>query len=200
MIEVVGGKAVAIYALVGVLLFFVGYLIYRKKRLETVGDCIAVNWLKPVFRWGSAICVAILAAALVAGVNSKASRTQMMILALMGAVISGAVAFFIAQMFLAKSFKVFEKRRITECVGVVAVSLLLVAGISMDAVGIEKKIPDVGELKAVYMCADESIMADEPEKMKELIALHKNIIDAKDGLLKASQSKKDEGESPRVEF
>ena len=70
----------------------------------------------------------------------------------------------------------------------------------MDAVGIEKKIPDVGELKAVYMCADESIMADEPEKMKELIALHKNIIDAKDGLLKASQSKKDEGESPRVEF
>ena len=50
------------------------------------------------------------------------------------------------------------------------------------------------------MCADESIMADEPEKMKELIALHKNIIDAKDGLLKASQSKKDEGESPRVEF
>ena len=90
-----------------------------------------------------------------------------MILALMGAVISGAVAFFIAQMFLAKSFKVFEKRRITECVGVVAVSLLLVAGISMDAVGIEKKIPDVSELKAVYMCADESIMADEPEKMKE---------------------------------
>ena len=70
----------------------------------------------------------------------------------------------------------------------------------MDAVGIEKKIPDVGELKAVYMCADESIMADEPEKMKELIALHKNIIDAKDGLLKASQSKKDEAESPRVEF
>lgn len=200
LIEVVGGKAVAIYALVGVLLFFVGYLIYRKKRLETVGDCIAVGWLKPVFRWGSAICVAILAAALVAGVNSKASRTQMMILALMGAVISGAVAFFIAQMFLAKSFKVFERRRITECVGVVAVSLLLVAGISMDAVGIEKKIPDVGELKAVYMCADESIMADEPEKMKELIALHKNIIDAKDGLLKASQSKKDEGESPRVEF
>lgn len=200
LIEVVGGKAVAIYALVGVLLFFVGYLIYRKKRLETVGDCIAVGWLKPVFRWGSAICVAILAAALVAGVNSKASRTQMMILALLGAVISGAVAFFIAQMFLAKSFKVFEKRRITECVGVVAVSLLLVAGISMDAVGIEKKIPDVGELKAVYMCADESIMADEPEKMKELIALHKNIIDAKDGLLKASQSKKDEGESPRVEF
>ncbi len=30
LIEVVGGKAVAIYALVGVLLFFVGYLIYRK--------------------------------------------------------------------------------------------------------------------------------------------------------------------------
>lgn len=59
LIEVVGGKAVAIYALVGVLLFFVGYLIYRKKRLETVGDCIAVGWLKPVFRWGSAICVAI---------------------------------------------------------------------------------------------------------------------------------------------
>ena len=76
-------------------------------------------------------------------------------------------------------------------------SLLLVAGISMDAVGIEKQIPDVGELKAVYMCADESIMAHELEKMKELIALHKNIIDAKDGLLKASQSKKDEGESPR---
>lgn len=47
LIEVVGGKAVAIYALVGVLLFFVGYLIYRKKRLETVGDCIAVGWLKP---------------------------------------------------------------------------------------------------------------------------------------------------------
>ena len=46
LIEVVGGKAVAIYALVGVLLFFVGYLIYRKKRLETVGDCIAVGWLK----------------------------------------------------------------------------------------------------------------------------------------------------------
>ena len=200
LIEVCGGKAVAIYAAVGILLFFIGYLIYRQKRLETVGDCIAVGWLKPVFRWGSAICVAVLVAAFVAKIMEQASRTTILVFALLGAVVSGAMAFFIAQMFLAKSFKVFEKRRIAECVGVLGVSVLLVAGISMDAVGIEKKIPDVSELQTVYMCADESIRADEPEKMKELIVLHKNILNAKDELLKASQKKQEEDYRHTVEF
>ena len=46
------GWLIAVYAAVGVVLLVLAWLMYRRRRSESAGDVVAVNWMKPVFRYG----------------------------------------------------------------------------------------------------------------------------------------------------
>ena len=54
------GWLIAVYAAVGVVLMVLAWLMYRRRRSESAGDVVAVNWMKPVFRYGCAAFFAIL--------------------------------------------------------------------------------------------------------------------------------------------
>ena len=40
----------------------IAVVVYKKKHVETAGDIITVQWMKPVFRWGTAVCTSSLGA------------------------------------------------------------------------------------------------------------------------------------------
>ena len=54
-----GWNTLIVYCLIGVVLFAVALLLYRKRRMETAGDVIAVKCLKPVFKYCVTACASL---------------------------------------------------------------------------------------------------------------------------------------------
>ena len=51
-----GLPLVCIYAVVGIVFIFLAVKLYQKRQIECAGDMISFAAIKPVFRWGVAIC------------------------------------------------------------------------------------------------------------------------------------------------
>lgn len=185
MIQVTGGKAIAIYAVLGIVLAVVGLVIYRKRRLETVGDFITINWLKPVFRWGSTIVLSVAAAAFITNVVRDSLRSSSMLPILVGVVIVGVLIFFIAQMFVEKKFRVFSKRRGMECLCIQVLLVIGLMGIKMDMLGLESQMPKASEVKEAYLKLDYCLKMDSEKETKEVMELHQQILDSKEEFQKA---------------
>ena len=115
---------------------------YRKRRLESAGDVVAVNAMKPVFKYGVALC---------AGVALGMGTTMILYggdFVLMAAIVVwGIVGYFAAEMLLQKSFRVFKKWKGAVAVAAVFIALFLV--VAFDLTGFETRIPDPDSVKSV---------------------------------------------------
>lgn len=179
IIRVTGGKAIAIYAVLGIVLAVVGLVIYRKRRLETVGDFLTINWLKPVFRWGSTIVLSVAAAVIITGVVRDSFRSSSLLPILVGVVIVGVIIFFIAQMFVEKKFRVFSKKRGLECLCIQVLLVIGLLGISLDVLGLESRMPKASEVKAVYLNLDYPLKMESEQEIEEAMELHQQILDSR---------------------
>ena len=72
-VTLVNGWLIAVYALVGVVLLAGAWALYRRRRSESAGDVVAVGWMKPVFRYGVALCAALTGGTLLYSVFAQAS-------------------------------------------------------------------------------------------------------------------------------
>lgn len=121
-----GMPAVLLYALVGVLLAVAALLIYRKRRLETAGDVVSVRQMRPVFKYGVAFCAAVVVGTwFYQTFRSLFPRGNWVIL--LPLLIWGAAGYFVADMLLKKTFRVFAR----SWRGLVAFSLVLVAAFAV---------------------------------------------------------------------
>ena len=174
-----GKQVVAGYCLAAVVFVITAYLIYRIRNMETAGSLISIPWISPVFRWGAAFCCGGLFSILFCGIMGFSRSGAVFALALLTGLIFGAVSFFGAQMFLEKGFRVFHKKRIVEC----GVFLLIFAGlytaIEVDLFGQEKKIPDLSRIEAVTIDNYNGAKITDPELIREMTDIHKQIIDSK---------------------
>lgn len=135
---------VGAYALVALALTAGAFFLYRARRLESAGDVVSVRPMRPVFKYGVAIC-----AGMVFGVG-----TYFMLgggeLTLMAAIlIWGVTGYFAAQMLLDKSFRVFKQWKGAVAVAGVFVALFLVVG--LDLTGYETRVPHAAEVKSVHV-------------------------------------------------
>ena len=105
------GWLIAVYAAVGVVLMALAWLLYRRRRSESAGDVVAVNWMKPVFRYGWAAFSAILGGRLLYALfwesfqNGPYFTVLPMVLCM---IVGGAIGFYAASMLLAKTLRVSE--------------------------------------------------------------------------------------------
>ena len=102
---------IAVYALVGILLLAVAYALYRRRRSECAGDVVAVGWMKPVFRYGVAICGAMLGGLglyVVFWGSFQSGDYYDVVPLLIAMLIAGAIGYYTASMLLAKSLRVFR--------------------------------------------------------------------------------------------
>ena len=65
-IEFKGAYLLGIYAVAGVVFLITTYQLYKWRKLETAGDLISMRGIKPVFRWGVAVCAGLLGGTAVA--------------------------------------------------------------------------------------------------------------------------------------
>lgn len=142
-----GTEFIWIYLVVAVLLYVSAYIIYRKRKIEQAGDFLTVNWVKPIFRGVVAMFGAIYGAMVIRGVliDTRIGCSMPLFVCLL--LVIGAAFYFIADMFIKKSFHVFKKKNWLGC-GISAV-VVLVAFLGMYGLAgqYEKQVPKLENIE-----------------------------------------------------
>jgi len=180
-----GWHILAIYAAVGVVLLALALLLYRRRRMETAGDVVAVEVLKPVFRWcmgiGAGLCLGALSYVLFWEYRSIGSYTERaMFLSVLAVMAVGAViGWIIAEMLIRKSFRVFRGK----WGGTVLCCAVLIAGMcafEFDLFGYERYVPDADRVADVSInCGGTNAVLTSPEGVAQALALHRSITEHK---------------------
>ena len=180
-----GFSYILLYAVVGVVFSLLALAVYRRRRLESAGDIVAVSWVRPIFKYGVAFCAAIFL-----GVYGHAflfsSLPDNLASLVLFLVLFGLVGYFAAEMLLHKSFRVF--RRSWKGAAVFTLALVLCcAGLQFDLLGFERWVPDPDDIQSVslrnistapYDSGDHgSLTLTDPEDIAAAVALHAAIVD-----------------------
>ena len=147
-VTLAGGWIIAVYALAGLVLLGCAWALYRRRRSESAGDVVAVGWMKPVFRYGFALCAAVAGGMLLYNLffytgSTETARPAPMAFCMAAA---GAVGYYIASMLLSKSLRVFRGSW-KGLLATVLVSAALCFAAAADPFGVETWIPDAAEIE-----------------------------------------------------
>lgn len=163
------------YFAAAVLFAVIALIVYQKKHIETAGDVITVKWLKPIFRWGAAICTSALGALFFTSIFNADS----FLVIISSAAVIGILVFFLAQMLLERSVHIFSKGRIRECILYTAVVCACYLALDLDVLGMEKKIPAENEIQAVRTLGSIYLLAQDEEQISWVCDIHSQIIASK---------------------
>lgn len=125
----------------GLVLLAAACLLYRRRKLETAGDFVAMPWLAPV----AAVCFAVLGCAVfhfgyvfVLGIDG----TPNYVFAFVGLV----VGWFAGQMCLQRTTRVFQARTAAGAAVMAAVLGVSLVAVKMDILDIQTSVPDADEI------------------------------------------------------
>ena len=176
---------VGIYAIAALVLAVCAFLLYRRRRLESAGDVVAVSWMRPVFKYGVALC-----AGLALGLGTMVILYGGEVGLMIAIVVWGIIGYFAAEMLLQKSFKVFKKWK--GAVAVTAVFIALFCVVGFDLTGYETRIPDPDSVESVTVSGlDVQYLNDygdrwynlevtDPEAIRMITLIHKAAVEQKD--------------------
>ena len=179
-----------LYARIGRVLAGNALAVYHRRQLERAGDVITVGWVRPVFRYGMALCWAIALGAFFYSIfYTLLPRGAWTLLGWM--LLWGAAGCFIAEMLLKKRFWVF-KTSWKGCVVFLVCLVAAMATLELDLLGFERRVPDAAQVKTVEISGISSAPYDsgayldfstsDPQTIEEITSLHSSITDRKDEL------------------
>lgn len=169
-------------AIIWFLIFYISWLLYKNRKLETNGDIISFNFLKPVFVGCVSIFLGFLGYFYFAALFNYESIFWMLPFGLIGIIISNMLS--------KKAFtlKGAVKSGVIYIIGV----CILYAAINYDLTGYERRIPDIGEIESVniiynghnyseeeiaYIISREEYYYSDPYKKSELEFTEKEDIE-----------------------
>ncbi len=172
-----GIDSLAVYAVVGVLFIVPALLLYRRRKMEAVGDVVAVKALEPVFKYCASIYAALGLGALLAESMDNALSSGSLEAAVLSLllVIGAALGYYAAEMLLEKSLRVFRSR-IRGLLIVWAVLLLGLAVVEFDLTGYERRVPETAEIQSVALINDGTVTED-AESIELTRKIHQTAID-----------------------
>ena len=188
--ELKGLPALTGYAIAGAVLLLISLLLYRRRPMETAGDVLAVKPLRPIFRYGASLCAALVLPCVFMDVLDSRLAGLPMTLVLIALMLLGAAAgYYLAEMLLQKSFRVFRSRAwgILALWGVLA---CLTLAWEFDLFGYERRIPAPEEIAQVQIPTI-GRSTDDPEAIALYRQLHQRILENKDH--NENQADKDSG-------
>lgn len=171
--------AVSLYCAAGILLSAAALPVFKKRRMESAGDVIAVPALRPVFKYGVAVCCAlcggiVLYMMLYALFNEPAISVFLMIPSMC---LFAFVGYFGAKMLLHKSFHVFRGSWIGYVVMCFACAIFVLS-CDIDVFGIGSYVPDASDVESVTVYNVGEIKSE--DAIEKFIALHEKLISKKD--------------------
>lgn len=166
----------AAYALAGLVIALIALLLYRTRKSEMTGSTVAFPWATPIFKYGVAFCTAVALGQFLyyflfgqyrSGGSDSLPGTILCMVA------AGLVGYFVAEMLIKKSFRVFR----AGAKGAVIVSLAGVA-MSFDLTGYEKHVPDESEIESAFYTFSgmTNVTTDDADTIRRLTAAHQAIV------------------------
>ena len=170
----------AAYALAGLVIALIALLLYRTRKSEMTGSTVAFPWATPIFKYGVAFCTAValgqfLYYFLFGQYRSSGNDSLPGTILCMAA--AGLVGYFVAEMLIRKSFRVF--RAGAKGAAIVALALVLLGvAMSFDLTGYEKHVPDESEIESVYYTFSgmTNVTTDDADTIRRLTAAHQAIV------------------------
>lgn len=174
-----GGLQIGLYCIPAVILIVLSIWLYKRRNLECAAEMTAHKFVKPMTRWAVTIVGAIGLSHWFTSVFFSGSRHYVYIFCVM-LILASWILFFLLEMAINKKFKIFKKIRFLEW-GICIVAMIVVTGlVEIDAFGVEKRQPDLAEVKGIVVYANHEMLVTEPDDMEQIYNAHKAIIDAKD--------------------
>ena len=178
---------VALYALAGLALLAVSWLLFRRRHSERAGSVVAFSWLRPVFRYGVSLLSALTLGRLVyelmwASLFQHGGYADLLPMCVCMAA-GGALGYYVASMLLEKSLRVF-KGSWPGLAAVCAGAALLCVLTSLDIFGAERWTPDPEEVESVHL-GDYSMgftfySEDDPQMVEQVVDIHRAIVEDRD--------------------
>ena len=175
----IGWKPALIFGAVGLLFALIAFMLLRQRRMESAGDVIAVGWLKPVFRYGVTLCCGLTLGWIIVSLVLESGRTSFLPL-LVCVLIASVIGFFAAEMLLAKSLRVFQKKNLLHLGGALVVITVLLLGCKYDVFGFSRYVPQADQVASVSL--DYCPAVDDSTIIERTIALHQEIVDNRHAL------------------
>lgn len=176
-----GWAPMIIYCAAGVACVAAALLLYRRRRMETASDIVAVKALKPVFKYclafGCALCIGTW---VYYGIFYQGAQALNVVPLLIFMLFGGFVGYFGAEMLLKKSFRVWRGTWKGFIIFSVIIAALTYAW-ELDLFGYERRIPDPEEVEYVNLVAmGETTELYEKENIERVVALHSSVVDNKE--------------------
>lgn len=166
------------YGAAGIAATLLGLLLKKKRRMESATDIVSVNFLKPVFRWCTAIAAALALGIVLYAIfcDSERNAIAMGIFMLIG----GFIGWIAAEMLVRKSYKV------ASCLKTFPIFALLVigfvAGCSNGGFGYEKRVPAPEKVaRAELNYRGNTVTVTELADIQLLRDIHQGIVDEGQG-------------------
>ena len=160
-----------ILAAIGIAALAAALLLYRRRKLESAGDFMAVKWLSPIFLVLYTLC----AGAFLSIFGELFGNGQYVVFLIAGLIIG----FFTGRMLLERTIRVFRKKSFLQLALLTAAMLLSLWVVHTDLLGIVSYVPDVQDVEYVVYDARnaydvELTSADDIEKVCEI---HQMAVD-----------------------
>ena len=170
---VVNDLNMLLYILAAAVIMAVSYMLYTKRANEKAGDSYVFD------------AVSVIIAVLM--VYMGASCIGLIFIddfGYWGFVIGGVFSFFVGQLIIQKSFRIFNRKMLISLAASFIVMTLLLAGLSLDIFGVEKKIPGAEEVAKVRIYDSgsygQSFVLQDAGNISEINDLHSKIVENKD--------------------
>lgn len=188
-VSINGLGTVGIYAAAAAAITVAAYILYRRRQIETAGDMVSIGVVKPIFRWGVALCGGVLLSLCSTEFlyDNSAYITDTFGCIVITMLVFGFLCFFIAEMLLQKRFRVFKKKRILEWTGFAVASIAFLALFKLDVFGVEQYVPDEEEVLQAFVYMDYPVAVEE-EQLPQLLDAHRQILASEESYLENAKT------------
>lgn len=168
---------VTLYFVLGIVLSVIALLLFRRHKMESAGDVVAIPALRPVFKYGVAVCSSLCFSLLLYIIIGDAVPGRSFGLIVLGAglIIGAFMGYFASEMFICKSLHVFRGK----WGGFAVLAVLCVVFTFCTAInvfGLATHLPDASEVKNAY-CYECNVELKTQEDIAEFLRINKAILD-----------------------
>ena len=166
-----------VWAAFALLLLVCAGQLYRRRRMESAGDTVAIPVLKPVLKYIVALFAGLAMPVGVYGMllNVPAYRTQLAPFLLL-TVLGAALGFVISEMVIRKSLRI-PRTVWRGCAVTAAVCCLVVVGAKCDLSGYARRIPDTAQVESArIICNGYNSTLTEAENIQAVEDIHRAVV------------------------
>ncbi len=171
-----GWGMLLILAAVGIALTVGAFFLYKHRRMEVAGDVVAIKALRPVFAYVFTFGCALVGGTVLAEMIAERMESTYFVQIAVCLLIAAVVGYFLGEIILQRTLRVFRKRNFLRCGICAAVVVMFLCCVRLDVLGIEGYVPHPDEVAGVKLQSAVHTVED-PVRIRQVIDLHQEILD-----------------------